>query len=75
MVGQQVVLCRAWRHHTSISHVAEVEQQKYVHLGSSQQQALDSIKKILCEAPVLAAPDPQQTFILDTDTLMRALGL
>ena len=42
--------------------------------GESEQSAFDSLKEILTSAPILAYPNPSDTFVLDTDASEYAIG-
>ncbi|KAL7297476.1 hypothetical protein TKK_0009845 [Trichogramma kaykai] len=44
------------------------------HWGEEQENAFPTLKKKLTEAPVLARPDPDKTFTLQTDASNYALG-
>jgi predicted aspartyl protease len=42
--------------------------------GSTEQQAFDTLKQALIEAPILAHPDPQRQWIVQTDASGFAIG-
>ena len=44
------------------------------HWGREQQRAFDTLKRALVEAPILAHPDPQRQWIVETDASGFAIG-
>ncbi len=49
---------------------------KSVHFrwGDEQEQAFINLKDVLCKAPVLAYPDPDSPYVVDTDASNLAIG-
>ncbi len=49
---------------------------KSVHfrLGDQQEQAFINLKDALCKAPLLAYPDPNVPYVVDTDASNLAIG-
>ncbi len=43
-------------------------------LGDPEQTALDKLKEVFCSAPILAYPDHEGEFIVDTDASNYAIG-
>jgi hypothetical protein len=44
------------------------------HWDNSQQRAFETLKKKMCEKPILANPDLKKTFYLQTDASMSGAG-
>lgn len=42
--------------------------------GPDQETAFNTLKQALCQSPILVAPDPHKSFILDTDASKEGLG-
>ena len=51
-----------------------VKDGEWWHWGAVEQRAFDTLKRALVEAPILAHPDPQRQWIVETDASAFAIG-